>query len=50
MDASSTVELLEALKAGTQPPVGSAKGRQASAPEGGPETLTTLQFPSSAGE
>ncbi len=51
MDASSTIELLEALKAGTQPPVGSAKGRQASAPEGGPETLTTLQFPStSAGE
>ena len=46
MDAASTVELLEALKSGTQPPVGSAKGRKASAPEGGPQTLTTLEFPS----
>ncbi len=45
MDAASTVELLEALKRGTQPPVGSVKGRQASAPEGGPQTLTTLEFP-----
>ena len=52
MDAASTQVLLEALKSGTQPPVGSVKGRQGSAPEGGPETLTTLEFPAapSAGE
>ena len=52
MDAASTQVLLEALKSGTQPPVGSVIGRQGSAPEGGPDTLTALEFPAapSAGE
>jgi len=51
MDAASTVALLESLKNGVQPPAGSVIGRRASAPEGGPQTLTTLNFPStSAGE
>lgn len=50
LDADSAKALLEALKRGDPPPVGSMKGRQTSAPEGGPETLTTLQFPARAGE
>ena len=45
MDASSTEKLLEALKRGEYPKPGSVKGRQTSAPEGGPTTLTTLNFP-----
>ena len=45
MDAASTLQLLLALQSGTQPPVGSLKGRHGSAPEGGPQTLTTLEFP-----
>jgi NADH-quinone oxidoreductase subunit E len=44
MDAASTVELLEALKRGEPPKPGSMSGRQTSAPEGGPTTLTTLHF------
>ena len=44
MDAESTGRLLAALKRGEVPPPGSAKGRQASAPEGGPTTLTSLSF------
>ncbi|MCW3475199.1 NAD(P)H-dependent oxidoreductase subunit E [Rhodovastum sp. RN2-1] len=44
MDAASTEKLLEALKRGEVPPPGSVKGRQTSAPEGGPITLTTLTF------
>ena len=44
MDAESTERLLEALKRGEAPPPGSMKGRQTSAPEGGPTTLTTLSF------
>jgi NADH-quinone oxidoreductase E subunit len=50
LDANSTMALLEALKRGEPPPIGSVTGRQASAPAGGPETLTTLHFPASAGE
>jgi NADH-quinone oxidoreductase subunit E len=44
MDAASTVALLEALKRGEPPKPGSMSGRQTSAPEGGPTTLTTLHF------
>jgi NADH-quinone oxidoreductase subunit E len=45
MDAESTARLLEALKRGEKPPPpGSVKGRQTSAPEGGPTTLTSLTF------
>jgi NADH-quinone oxidoreductase subunit E len=44
LDAESTERILEALKRGEAPPPGSATGRQGSAPEGGPTTLTTLAF------
>jgi NADH-quinone oxidoreductase subunit E len=44
MDAEKTTALIEALRAGHRPPPGSMSGRQTSAPEGGPNTLTTLQF------
>ncbi|MSP04516.1 MAG: NAD(P)H-dependent oxidoreductase subunit E [Acetobacteraceae bacterium] len=43
MDAETTTELLEALRRGTPPPVGSMKGRQGSAPEGGPTTLLDIK-------
>jgi NADH-quinone oxidoreductase subunit E len=43
LDADSTLALLEALKRGEKPRPGSVTGRQTSAPEGGPTTLTTLQ-------
>jgi NADH-quinone oxidoreductase subunit E len=45
MDAEATERLLEALRRGEYPQPGSMKGRQTSAPEGGPRTLTTLTFP-----
>ena len=44
MDAERTKQLLAALQRGEQPKPGSMTGRQTSAPEGGPTTLTTLQF------
>ncbi len=44
LDAESTKQLIEALRRGEPPKVGSVTGRQTSAPEGGPNTLTTLQF------
>jgi NADH-quinone oxidoreductase subunit E len=44
MDAARVKQLLDALRRGEPPPPGSMIGRQTSAPEGGPETLTTLQF------
>ncbi len=44
LDAERTKALLSALRNGTPPPVGSMTGRQTSAPEGGPTTLTTLAF------
>jgi NADH-quinone oxidoreductase E subunit len=52
MDAERTVALLEALKRGEPPKPGSMTGRQTSAPEGGPTTLTTLDNlgPPAAGE
>jgi NADH-quinone oxidoreductase subunit E len=42
MDGPRTEALLEALKRDEPPPPGSTIGRQTSAPEGGPTTLTTL--------
>jgi NADH-quinone oxidoreductase subunit E len=44
MDAEKTKALIAALREGKRPPIGSMIGRQTSAPEGGPATLTTLQF------
>jgi len=44
MDAEKTKSLIAALREGRRPPSGSMTGRQTSAPEGGPTTLTTLQF------
>jgi NADH-quinone oxidoreductase E subunit len=46
LDADSTKQLLEALRRSEPPKPGSMRGRQTSAPEGGPTTLTTLQFES----
>ncbi len=42
MDADSTAALLDALRRDAPPRPGSVIGRQTSAPEGGPTTLTTL--------
>ena len=44
MDAAKVKDLLAALKRGERPQPGSMAGRQKSAPEGGPTTLTTLDF------
>jgi NADH-quinone oxidoreductase E subunit len=44
MDAEKVASLLAALRRGERPDAGSMAGRQASAPEGGPVTLTTLKF------
>ncbi len=44
MDADRVKYLLDALRRGERPPPGSMIGRQTSAPEGGPNTLTTLHF------
>jgi len=44
MDAGKVASLLAALRRGERPVPGSMTGRQTSAPEGGPTTLTTLQF------
>jgi NADH-quinone oxidoreductase subunit E len=44
LDAARTKELIAALRRGERPAPGSTTGRQTSAPEGGPNTLTTLQF------
>jgi NADH-quinone oxidoreductase subunit E len=44
MDAERTKALLAALSRGEIPAPGSMIGRQTSAPAGGPETLTTLNF------
>jgi NADH-quinone oxidoreductase subunit E len=44
MDAAKVADLLAALRRGERPKPGSMAGRQTSAPEGGPNTLTTLQF------
>jgi NADH-quinone oxidoreductase E subunit len=44
MDAERVTALIAALRRGERPSPGSTIGRQTSAPEGGPTTLTTLQF------
>jgi NADH-quinone oxidoreductase subunit E len=44
MDAERTKSLIAALRRGERPVPGSTIGRKTSAPEGGPTTLTTLQF------
>jgi NADH-quinone oxidoreductase subunit E len=44
MDADRTKQLLDELRRGARPKPGSMAGRQTSAPDGGPNTLTTLQF------
>jgi NADH-quinone oxidoreductase subunit E len=44
MDAERTKALIAALREGKLPPRGSMIGRQTSAPEGGPNTLTSLNF------
>jgi NADH-quinone oxidoreductase subunit E len=44
MDAERTLKLIEALRRGEVPAPGSMTGRQTSAPEGGPVTLTSLSF------
>jgi NADH-quinone oxidoreductase E subunit len=44
LDAEKTTALIAALREGHPPPPGSMSGRQTSAPEGGPTTLTTLHF------
>jgi NADH-quinone oxidoreductase E subunit len=44
LDAETTKQLLDALRRGEPPKIGSMRGRQTSAPEGGPNTLTTLHF------
>jgi NADH-quinone oxidoreductase subunit E len=44
MDADKVAALLAALRRGERPKPGSMTGRQTSAPDGGPTTLTTLQF------
>jgi NADH-quinone oxidoreductase subunit E len=43
MDAGKVAELLAALRRGNPPKPGSMAGRQTSAPEGGPTTLTELE-------
>jgi NADH-quinone oxidoreductase subunit E len=44
MDLEKVSQLLAALRRGERPTPGSMTGRQTSAPDGGPTTLTTLQF------
>lgn len=44
VDAATTEKLLDALRRDAPPPPGSMIGRRTSAPEGGPITLTTLDF------
>jgi NADH-quinone oxidoreductase subunit E len=43
MDAEKVADLLGALRRGERPKPGSMSGRQTSAPEGGPITLTTME-------
>jgi NADH-quinone oxidoreductase E subunit len=44
LDGPATERLIDALRRGDSPPPGSAKGRQTSAPEGGPQTLKDISF------
>jgi NADH-quinone oxidoreductase E subunit len=43
LDGPSTEKLIDALGSGNPPPKGSVIGRQGSAPEGGPTTLTEIK-------
>jgi NADH-quinone oxidoreductase E subunit len=43
LDGPATEKLIDALARGEKPPEGSVKGRQGSAPAGGPTTLTELK-------
>jgi NADH-quinone oxidoreductase E subunit len=44
LDGPATERLIDAMKRGETPKPGSVKGRQTSAPEGGPQTLIDLSF------
>lgn len=44
LDGPATERLLQSLRRGEVPPMGSATGRQTSAPAGGPTTLGSLSF------
>jgi NADH-quinone oxidoreductase E subunit len=43
LDGPATEKLIDALSRGEKPPKGSVKGRQGSAPAGGPKTLTEVK-------
>jgi len=43
LDGASTEALIDALKSGQKPPIGSVTRRQGSAPVGGPTTLTEIK-------
>ncbi|MFT8242756.1 complex I 24 kDa subunit family protein [Roseomonas sp. BN140053] len=43
LDYDRTVQLIESLRRGERPPIGSTIGRQTSAPEGGPLVLTAVK-------
>ena len=43
LDYDRTVQLIESLRRGERPPIGSTIGRQTSAPEGGPLVLTAVE-------
>ncbi len=48
LDAERTKALIEAFRRGERPTPGSTTGRQTSAPDGGPTTLTTLELSAAA--
>jgi NADH-quinone oxidoreductase E subunit len=50
LDAESTARLIDALRRGEPPPIGSMAGRQTSAPMGGPTTLKEIGAPKSSGD
>jgi NADH-quinone oxidoreductase subunit E len=50
LDAESTARLIDALRRGEPPPIGSMAGRQTSAPVGGPTTLKDIGASKSSGD
>ncbi len=50
LDAESTARLIDALRRGDTPPIGSVTGRQTSAPLGGPTTLKDVAGAKSSGD
>jgi NADH-quinone oxidoreductase E subunit len=50
LDAESTARLIDALRRGEPPPIGSMAGRQTSAPMGGPTTLKEIGASKSSGD